>query len=230
MTTTTYAMVNESHAPKITIPVLSTWVNDLQDAYDGPFGSVWGILACIVTLGVPQSRTDILRIAHLVDTIPEASDALAYHTVDDQGNAVLRIGVETIRQNLQPGQNLSDEITKAISHELFETAIDASAALYCYVNGKNAMLAYEVCDPVQGGSWKQGSTAISNYVTPDYFDASTTSKNLDKCGQLSTPLACASEGYQAWSDGTQTFGEKVTEFKKSQIVHFGRRSKEKKRK
>jgi hypothetical protein len=221
---TTYAIVNQASAPELALPVLSTWVNDLQDAYDGPFGSVWGILAVIVQLGVPKTAVGGLRQALLTDTIPEAPGALAYHTVDGQGNSMIKVGIETIRQNLQSGQTLLGEITKAISHELFETAIDPPAVLYAYVEGKSVMLAYEVCDPVQGGSFICGSTEISNFVTPDYFVANSVSKTFDKCGQLTTPLSCSSEGYQAWSDGTQTFGEKVSAFKRDQIYLYGRRT------
>lgn len=219
-----YAILNESHAPELTPTSLSTIVCDTQDAYDGPFASVWGVLPISVILGQPPVSTPA-RIAHLVDTIPEAPDALAYHTIDAAGNPVLRIGVETIRGNLAPGQVLLDEISKAITHELFETAVDPFVSLFCQVAGKTAMLAYEACDPVQGGSFKQGSTAISNFVYPAYFDAEDPSGPYDQVRQLSTPLSCDAAGYQAWSDGSQTFGERVSDFKRMQVVRFGRRIK-----
>jgi hypothetical protein len=216
-----YAIVNESHAAEVTIPWLSTGICDMQDAYDGPFASVWGVLPIEIVLGDPGDGS--ARIFHLVDLIPEAPDALAYHTVDDQGRPVLKLGVETIRSSLGAGQNLQDELTKAMTHEIFETAIDPFATLYCWISGKPLMLSYEVCDPVQGGSFKQGSSAISNFVYPAYFDQEDTQGPYDQCRQLSAPLSCAPDGYQAWSDGSQTFGEKLSERKRAQARAYGRR-------
>jgi hypothetical protein len=217
-----YALVNESHAPELTPTSLSVIVCDAQDAYDGPFASSWGVLPVTVILG--GLLVAAARVCHLVDTIPEAPNALAYHTVDAQGRPVLRLGVETIRSALSAGQNLLDEISKAFTHELFETAVDPFVSLYCQVNGKTAMLSYETCDPVQGGSFKQGSSAISNFVLPAYFDASDTDGPWDYCKQLSASLTCASDGYQAWSDGTQTFGTAMSDVRKFQAMRFGRRT------
>ncbi len=219
---TRYAILNESHAPELTPAAISTGIVDALDAYDGPFASTWVVLP--IELGLATAANDHTRSVHLVDRTPEAPDAEAYHTVDAQGRIVLRVAVETIREGLQPGQTLLGEIWKAITHEIFEAAIDPPCRLYCQVDGKVAMLAYEICDPCQGGSFKQGSTEISNFCFPAYWNPDDHDGPYDQCAQVMTPLSCAPGGYQAWSDGTQTFGEKVPERKKAQAIRFSRRA------
>lgn len=215
----TYALCNEATATELAGDVLEAKRADMQAAYDEVFAPAWGVLPAVLVIG---NDPKLARVLHLVDTIPEAPDALAYHTIDDAGRPVLRLGVETIRSNLAPGQNLLDEITKAITHEVFEAAINPFVSLFCYVAGRRAMLSFEVADPVQGGSFVMGSSAISNFVLPAYFDAEDLEGPFDQCGTLVAPLSCAADGYQAWSDGSQTFGAELPTHKRANVAKYGR--------
>jgi hypothetical protein len=223
---TTYAFVNQSKAAELApVAVLGQMVSDIQEAYDLVFAPALGTLTVTVEVGPAKESTD--RVLVLKDMLPEAPGALAYHSVDDKGRPVLFLGVETIRSDGNfSGQALLDQISIAASHEIFETAADPFCVLYCFVDGKNVMLSYEVCDPVQGGSFKQGKTAISNFVLTDYWDAGAQGP-YDYCHQLSTPLSCDAAGYQAWSDGTQTFGSKMSEMKKHTVKNYGRKTMQK---
>lgn len=214
-----YFVCNEAGASELSPTTLGVACADMQAGYDMVFAARWGVLPVLVSQVGDENTA---RVLHLVDTIPEAPDALAYHTVDDQGRPVLRLGVETIRSYLTASQNLIDEITKAMSHEVFETAMNPFVGLYCWVPGKTVMLSYEVCDPVQGGAWKQGSSMLSDFVLPAYFDAEDLEGPFNYLGTLVAPLSCASDGYQSWSDGQQTFGADVPGFKKRDVENYGR--------
>ena len=212
-----YVICNEAKAPELTPEALETMRADVQSAYDTIFAPVHNVEGVEIRVGAPETAD--ARILHLVDAIPEEPDALAYHTVDDQGRPVLRLGVETIRSQ---GGALLDEISKAASHEVFETAVNPFVAFFCAVPGERRMLALEVCDPVQGGSFRHGSSAISNFVLPAYFDAEDLDGPFDHVGELVAPLSCAAAGYQAWSDGTQTFGAEVREARRAHVAKHGR--------
>lgn len=217
----TYGFCCEAQAPELTIDALAKMCLDMQDAYDKVFAVRWGVLPAAVVIG---SDANIARVLHLVDSIPEAPDALAYHTIDSKGRPVLRLGVETIRSFLKLDQNILDEVSKGASHEVFETAINPFVSDYTVVPGKAVMLAKEVCDPVQGTWWRKnvGAFAMSNFVLPVYFDGADLDGPWDYLTTLSAPLSCAPDGYQAWSDGSQTFGELVPEHKKRDIKLAGR--------
>lgn len=212
-----YLLKNESKAPELTQAALEQMRADVQSAYDTIFAPVWNALPADVCVG--EDAAADARILHLVDAIPEAPDALAYHTIDEDGRPTLRLGVETIRSQ---GGVLLDEISKAVSHEIFETAQNPFVALFCQVPGQVAMLAFETCDPVQGGSFRHGETAISNFVTPAYFDAQDLDGPFDHLGELVAPLSCAADGYQAWSDGSQSFGSSVAAKKREAVMRHGR--------
>ena len=210
-----YFLHNESSAPELTDAVLETWREDFESAYDTEFAPRHAVLPISIKLGTP---TDDCRVLHMVDEIPEAPGALAYHTVDDQGRPTLRLGVNIIRTQ---GGNLLDEISIAITHEIFETAVNPFVRYYCQTL-TGPFLALEVCDPVQGGSWRRNHTAISNFVLPAYFDAGDMDGPYDYLGVLKLPFSVAPGGYQAWSDGTQTFGKYVAESRRRSIKEHGR--------
>jgi len=213
-----YVIVNKSTAPELTPGALDQARSDLESAHNTIFAPLWGVLPVDLFVGQPMKDA---RTVELVDTLDDP-EALAYHTVDASGSPLLRIGLGALRANLAPGETLLDALTKAISHELFEASRNPFVAFFCFVAHADAMLAVEVCDPVQGGSFKHGASAISNFVLPAYFDAEDLDGPFDYAGELVAPLSCAANGYQAWSDGTQTFGDELPEHVRKHVAEHGR--------
>ena len=160
-----------------------------------------------------------VRNVRIVENDASAPDAVAYHTVDAQGNPVLVVSVDAARSE---GGSILDQISIALTHEIFETARNPFVAFCAMAPGKAVPQMLEVCDPVQGGSYKKNETAISNFVTPAYFDANDKEGPYDKCGQLSAPFACDPNGYIAWADGSQTFGALVSESKRLHASTYSR--------
>jgi hypothetical protein len=213
-----YVLVNKSSAAEVTPGALEQARCDLESAHNTIFAPLWGVLPVDLHVGMPETDA---RTIELVDTLDDAS-ALAYHTVDSAGNPMLRVGLGALRSSLGAGETLLDALTKAISHELFEASRNPFVAFFCFVAHADAMLAVEVCDPVQGGSFKHGASAISNFVLPAYFDAEDLDGPFDYAGELVAPLSCAANGYQAWSDGTQTLGDELPEHVRAHVVKHGR--------
>lgn len=163
-------------------------------------------------------------VFHLVDEIPEAPNALAYHTIDERGRPVMRLGVQTILASGGTIHTGANSISCAMAHEADETWCDGPCEIVVHFDGtKN--LYYEVCDPVQGNFYNVDDIAMTNFVTQRYFDAQDKDGPYDFLGVLSAPLSCAPDGYQSFDDGSQVFGDKVSEHKKEQVQKYGRLAK-----
>jgi hypothetical protein len=192
------------------------------------FAAHWENLPQFFSVGLLADAPKDAAIFHLVDTIPEAPDALAYHTVDAHGRPVLRLGVQTILANGGSLHTGPDSITAAMCHEVDETWVDGSCELYTYYDGTKKM-AYEPDDPVQGSSYDIDGIAMSNFVTPRYFNTDDDKGPWDFLGTLKAPLTIASGGYAGFDDNTQIFGDKVSEFKRDQVLKYSRLAKRMKR-
>lgn len=129
----------------------------------------------------------------LVDAIPEAPGALAYHFVQDNGVPAGKIGVKT---TLGAGEDVSI----ATSHETVELQCDIYCATWSYSSRLRCLVATEACDPVQGDTYTisvdRHPIKVSNFVTPHYFTDNALGKQLDFMGSLQQTFAIAPGGYQ----------------------------------
>lgn len=130
----------------------------------------------------------------LVDNIPEAPGALAYHYVQDNGVPAGKIGVCT---TLDAGESVSS----ASSHETVELQCDIFCATWSYSDRHRCLVATEACDPVQNGTYRievaDGTRVeVSNFVTPYYFTENALGNKLDHLGVLKRPFDIAPGGYQ----------------------------------
>lgn len=224
-----FAIVNETKKPavdpnsgeKLDNALLVRIAAALYKGMAQDFAGHWENLPQTFTVCDAGSVPDKATVFHLVDEIPEAPTALAYHTIDDRGRPVLRLGVQTILQNGGSLHTGSNSVSCAMDHEAKETWCDGPCTLVCYFDGKKNLY-YEVCDPVQGNSYDVDGIALSNFVTQRYFDGEDKDGPWDFLGVLKGPLTCAIDGYQAFDDGSTVFGEKVTEHKKQQVLAYGR--------
>lgn len=148
----------------------------------------------------------------MVDDIPEAPGALAYHFVQNNGVPAGKIGVKT---TLDAGES----VASATSHEAVELQCDIFCASWSYSDRLQCLIATEACDPVQGDTYDikvpgGAKVGVSNFVTPYYFTEDPLGNALDHLGTLKRPFDIAKGGYQIRMKGgkvSNVFGEAFPE-------------------
>jgi hypothetical protein len=183
-------------------------VQDIANACDhqlrNDVGAAWNInKPQTVTTTPDQSAYPFF----MVDDIPEAPGALAYHFVQANGIPAGKIGVGT---TLKAGELVS----VATSHEAVELQCDIFCASWSYSNALKCLVATEACDPVETETYKVkvpsgASIEVSNFVTPYYFTDDALGNALDQLGTLKKTFEIAPGGYQIRMKGgkiTQKFG------------------------
>lgn len=144
-------------------------------------------------------------ICELVDEIPEAPGALAYHSKEGD-RPFMRIGCKVILDNggavlWDPSNINAVTVSSAFSHELLETAEDIDCNDWCDGADGHA-LAKEIADACEGDSYpvtlSDGSiVAMSNFVLPKWFDpACSVNEITDYLGNLVGPGVIDSGGYK----------------------------------
>lgn len=105
-------------------------------------------------------------------------------------------------------QGLPDDLWDGVPHEFAECRIDQTCDQW-KTRPDGTRQAYEVCDPVQGHTYKINGHDVACFVLPAYWDASAPGPYC-KCGQLTAPFQIAPQGYavvlDAQGNETQTFG------------------------
>ncbi|MDE3097747.1 MAG: hypothetical protein KGK07_17310 [Chloroflexota bacterium] len=214
-----YAIVNDSTAPELTHVALCTMAADIQTAYARDYAPAHGLLPIVVVVCAAAEVPAGARQGHLVDEIPEAPGAAAYHTTDAHGRPMIRLGVDACRGE---GGSLLDAISEALDHEIKEAAKNPFVNRWLSGPWSGKKVADEPCDPVQGSPYRDGSTLLANFTLPAWGDANDVDGPYDFRGVLSAPFACAPSGYLAFDDGTQAFGELVPLRKREAIAQHGR--------
>lgn len=209
-------------------PMLATIAHALM-LQTAEFGSWWETTASVVELlpnAINVPALDILF--HIKDSIPEAPDALAYHTTDQNGRPVLVLGWETIKQNGGTITSGSESLSAAMSHEILEATINPY--VNCWFDHPDGVREQcgEVCDPVQGNSYEIGGIAVSDFVGPRYFDSSPNAPGPYSRGGTVSPFEIDRNGYGVYRTGGQTgetsqvFGDLVSIHKQDQVTKYGR--------
>jgi hypothetical protein len=219
-----FAVLNESTVPELTASRLTQWCLALSEQATQDFATLWETSPSEVEyfvnpLDIPALADQPYSITHLVDYIPEAPKALAYHTVDLLGRPVLKIGVRTTLEN---GGSL-DDVSVAISHEVLETIGDAYCSFYALWTDGIRFVSLEVCDPCEGDTYVKDGVTLSNFVGPRWFDADGKGP-YDFMRKLTEPFTLSPGGYVAFADGSQEFGEHMPEEKKQHRKLYGRRA------
>jgi hypothetical protein len=160
-----------------------------------------------------------LYLCHLVDSIPEAPGALAYHDVDAHGTPYIKVGVNEVNK-------AGDTISSVTSHEAVEMQCDIWCQEWSFSGSLKKLVATEACDPVQDQSYDvtlaDGTKVpVSNFVTPAYFVDSGAAGTLDYLGQLKKPFSISTGGYRIDMKAgavSNTFGEEYPEVRKAQLA------------
>jgi len=171
-------------------------------------------------------------VVHVVDSLPDAPQDIAYHTVDEQGRPVCLISWAAV---LAEGGTLTgpDGLTSAIGHEILESRVDPTCLSYVPLpQGGSTPL--EVCDWVQGSDYCEPGSPdvyVPNAVGPMFFVNGKFGR-LDIASDLSAGAVTQAfqetpGGYHEVEapDGTvsNVFGERVPEVKRLRIDRVGPR-------
>jgi hypothetical protein len=142
----------------------------------------------------------------LRDVLPNAPDAIAYHDVEGADLPVAYL-------SLAACSSLAD-VSTGISHELCETAGDASCNAW-RDDGNGHEYAQEICDAVQSQGYPCEGIQVSDFVLPSFFGplAQGPYSYIQATGGAgpSAPFATIAGGYQIQRVGagqpSQVFGE-----------------------
>lgn len=137
-------------------------------------------------------------VCALLDNLPDAPGAVAYHDVDGDASPVIYLA----RSQCNSLFTGSDSVSSALAHEVAETIGDEGCNLYAD-GGDGLSYAHELCDAVQEWGYVVGNVQVSDFVLKAFFRANAKRQPLNFMatlgnGQpaLSHPFETASGGYQ----------------------------------
>jgi hypothetical protein len=143
----------------------------------------------------------------------DVQGALGYHDEDANGHPYIKVfKVSGYRWET------------TASHEVLEFLGDEPANVWAMSD--TAMVARELCDPVEGDAYPINGVPMSNFVLPRYFDPKAPSTaHFDFLNKLTAPFSMSPGGYMiVWDltgSPTQRFGYAVQTVRPGLHIHFG---------
>lgn len=168
-----YAFVFVDHTTSATptamrpAPIFQKLIDALLEQINGPYAASHGAVTCNFRIASgPEDRQPGEIACNFRDTIPEAPDALAYHTVTN-GIPDIEIGVDLFSSLTDEGESVSG----GVSHEILELLGDAGANEWADLQDASGQTrARENCDAVQNtGYFAENGVWLSNFVLPSYY-------------------------------------------------------------
>jgi hypothetical protein len=193
------------------------------------FAPLWGIKtpAVVFTTATPTPVKGDAVIT--IYDAPDVDGALGYHT-EDRGVIYGKVFAGVILDNKGTVHTGPVSVSACLSHEVLETLGDPRVQLWAS-NDSGAQIAYEVCDPVQGDSYDiviHGTAiAVSDFVTPAWFDAQETGEQLNYLATLTKPFTLRTGGYvvrMAEGRVSNVFGAEIPDWQKALKRRHGRAS------
>lgn len=210
-----FAIVNESTDTQITKDILLKGAAALQTQSERDFAPLWKQTPSTVVVATSEDVESMdVHVTRIVDSIPEAPDALAYHTIDDQGRPLLVIGWNACKSE---GGDIWKTLWSAISHEVCEERGNPGVNLNVDMPDGHHDTPREVCDWVQGDLYEIDGIWVSNFVLEAFFQsASPDGTQLDFMKLCTEPLTVRPQGYtvlRSVKDGASrmVFGKEVAE-------------------
>jgi hypothetical protein len=152
------AVLNQSRL--ISPARLDAAVRAVQRQLDRHVSPAWGFSASLLVN--PKSTLGSWEIVVADDA--DQADARGYHDDDAGGRPRAFVFFKACRE-------AGEEFSVALSHEVIELLgnpwVDACAL---GPDASRRLVAYELCDPVQGDTYLVERTPVSNFVLPSYFD------------------------------------------------------------
>lgn len=190
-----YILLNEAKEAPLADQVTPAWLAAVAEAVTTQlardFGPAWGTGGVSgVTVGDPAAIPAGAYAFAIVDDLPEAPGAIAYHTVDGKGVPVAYLALRTC-------QTLAD-VSSAISHEVLETAGDPGANRWAD-GGDGYEYALELCDAVESNLYtittsNGAEVSVSDFLLPPFFGGQ--NGCLDFMGAVQAPFSTTVGGYQ----------------------------------
>ena len=210
----TIAIVNQSTL--VTGEQAQQMTAAVNEQANGDFCLAWARKPVSVTFCADASSVPAgADVITLVDTAQDApAGVLGYHTEDGKG----RWGIVAAKPELDNGaQVLTGDwaVSSVLSHEVLELIGDPSCSFWGG-DGQGSMYCLEVCDPVEAPTYKVGGVAVSNFITPAWFDPEATS-GFDHLGLLTAPFSILKGGYVVYAQAgheQQKFGAEFPEWRR----------------
>jgi hypothetical protein len=156
----------------------------------------------------------------LVDELPDAPGALAYHDVDDSGRPYINVGLKPIFDNGGDWFVGPMSVVSVIDHETKELVGDPACNLWAN-DAEGVTWARELCDPVESDVYTVTTDAgppctLSNFVLPAWFEPLDARGPYDFMQVCTRPFEIAKGGYaikQTPGSVTEVFSEGYPEWK-----------------
>jgi hypothetical protein len=187
------------------------------------FAPAWEIPVNPVTfLADPRDKPATGAVLTVVDK-PDQDGVLGWHTEGENGVIYGYVFAAPVLDN--GGAVLSGAdytVSATLSHEVLETIADPHVNLWA-TGPDGWVISQEVCDPVENGSYDIDGVAVSNFVTPMWFDVQAPPGTaVDYLGRISTPFEMDKGGYYVrFRSGkpSQVFGEHVPDWRRKLKEH-----------
>ena len=192
-----FVLVNEgSSASTLTASITPEWLGAVATActiqLDRDVSPNWGgsYSVRVSAAGQPVAQGEI--VFALVDVLPNAPGAIAYHDVDGNASPIAFLAISTC--------NTLDDVSIAISHEVCETAGDAGCNVWAD-DGAGAEWARELCDAVESSNYVIDTVKVSDFVLPSFFVPNahapySYTESVGGTAIVPAPFRTASGGYQ----------------------------------
>lgn len=193
-----FVLILEASTSPLAAQLTPDWLTKAAEAVTSQLQNDVGLswrdaLDSVVRVGSGPADVQPGEIAFaIVDELPDAPGAIAYHDVAGNAVPVAFLALSTC--------NSLDDVSVAISHECCETAGDPECNAW-RDDGQGHEYAQELCDAVQASTYRIDDIAVSDFVLPDFFGVSGAPAPYSFVGaqggtQPSGPFATASGGYQ----------------------------------
>lgn len=151
----------------------------------------------------------------------DQAGALGYHDEDPMGRYFGKIFAKTILDNGGTLMSGGLSVAATFSHEALEMWMDAPCNRWCQ-RADGTLVALELGDPVENDYYLttvgSSSVALSNFVTPQWFDSYAHGSRYDFLRKCSTPFQMTPYGYMITMTAgkvSDVFGEHYPEWKKA---------------
>ncbi len=186
----TFVLINEATTSPLVGPLTPAWLiqaaTSITAQLNRDFAPHWGG-SYLVRVGTGPSAIIKGEIVFaILDSLPNAPGAIAYHDVNGIAVPVAFLGLSTCGSLA--------EVSTAISHECCETGADPGANVWAD-NGAGTEFALEACDAVESAVYQIDGITVSDFVLPCFFAANSVGP-YSLMNTAPAPFTTAGGGYQ----------------------------------
>jgi len=193
---------------------IQTWINAVKIQCDRDVAPIWTNSVNFVF--VPKGQKPPLADWYAVfsDTSDDPG-ALAYHESGPNGEPLIKVFTKTERQ-------AGESPSIGFSHEILESIADADANTTLKgldPSGRPCLMFQEICDPCESSFYQINGITLSDFVTPDWFNESPFSHDMDFLKIISNKFQLAQGGYEEVSYDNGTTWTQIDKFSQRKSLH-----------